>query len=178
MAAGCKAIFASDTRATHEGRASRSEVWRARGLPSCPPIVGSLTASLRTKILDFRGFDSSIILFLRGAIPSPIGKFPESLSQAVLAGIMLVGRLGVRLIRDSHRWGDRLIRKTDSKHRHHPEGVVYRSLGLNSSTVAVKSHFQEVVVCRRISLPRDSHRWRDRLMHSPAGPRPCSSLRR
>ena len=53
------------------------------------------TANLRTKILDFRGFDSSIILILRGGILRPIGNFPESLSQAILVGIMLVGRLGV-----------------------------------------------------------------------------------
>ena len=53
------------------------------------------TANLRTKILDFRGFDSSIDLCLRGGIPRPIGDFPKSLSQTILVGIMLVGRLGV-----------------------------------------------------------------------------------
>ena len=53
------------------------------------------TANLRTKIMDFRGFDSSRILMLRGGIPRPIGDFPESLSQAILVGIILVGRLGV-----------------------------------------------------------------------------------
>ena len=36
--------------------------------------------------MDFRGFDSSIILILRGGIPRPIGDFPESLSQAMLVG--------------------------------------------------------------------------------------------
>ena len=36
------------------------------------------TANLRTKILDFRGFDSSIILIVRGGIPRPVGNFPES----------------------------------------------------------------------------------------------------
>ena len=45
--------------------------------------------------MDFRGFDSSIILILRGGIPRPIGDFPQSLSQAVLVGEMLVGGLGV-----------------------------------------------------------------------------------
>ena len=35
------------------------------------------------------------MLNLRGGIPRPIGDFPESLSQAMLVGIMLVGRLGV-----------------------------------------------------------------------------------
>ena len=53
------------------------------------------TANLRTKILDYRGFDSSRILILRGGIPGPIGNSPESLSQAILAGVILVGRLGV-----------------------------------------------------------------------------------
>ena len=41
------------------------------------------------------GFDSSIILIQRGGIPRPIGDFPDSLSQAMLVGVMLVGRLGV-----------------------------------------------------------------------------------
>ena len=45
--------------------------------------------------MDVRGFDSSIILILRGGIPRPIGDFPESLSQAISVGIMFVGRLGV-----------------------------------------------------------------------------------
>ena len=49
-----------------------------------------------TKSLDFRGFDSSRLLILRGEIPRPIGDLPESLSQAMLVGTMLVGRLGVR----------------------------------------------------------------------------------
>ena len=43
-------------------------------------------ANLRTKILDSGGFDSSRILILRGGILRPVGKFPESLSQAVSAG--------------------------------------------------------------------------------------------
>ena len=48
------------------------------------------TANLPTSIVDLRGFDSSIILIVRGGIPRPMGNFPESLSQAIL-----VGRLGV-----------------------------------------------------------------------------------
>ena len=59
------------------------------------------TANICTQILDFRGFDSSIILFLRGGILRSIGNVPESLrvlgSQGVLVGIILEGRLGVRL---------------------------------------------------------------------------------
>ena len=44
--------------------------------------------------MDFRGFDSSIILNLSGEILMSLGNFPEDLSQAILVGIML-GRLGV-----------------------------------------------------------------------------------
>ena len=42
------------------------------------------TANLRTNIVGFGGFDSSIILIIGGGIPRPIGNFPESLSQAIL----------------------------------------------------------------------------------------------
>ena len=52
-------------------------------------------ANLHTNIMDFRGFYSSTISILRAGIPRPTGNFPESLSQAILVGIMLVGRLGV-----------------------------------------------------------------------------------
>ena len=54
-----------------------------------------VTPNPPTNIADFRGFDSSIILIERGGIPRFIGKLPESLSQAMLVGTMLVGRLGV-----------------------------------------------------------------------------------
>ena len=50
--------------------------------------------NLCTEILDFRGFDPSRILLLRGGIPMPTGNLPESLSQRLLAGIILVERLG------------------------------------------------------------------------------------
>ena len=62
---------------------------------SCPIGGQHLTANLRTSIMDFRGFHSSIILITRGGIIMSIGDFPESLSQAILVGIMLVGRLGI-----------------------------------------------------------------------------------
>ena len=42
--------------------------------------------NLPTNIMDFRGFDSSVILILRGRIPRLVGNFPESLSQAMLIG--------------------------------------------------------------------------------------------
>ena len=37
----------------------------------------SPTGNLRTEILEFGGFDSSIVLVLRGGIPEPIGNFPD-----------------------------------------------------------------------------------------------------
>ena len=48
-----------------------------------------------TKILDFRGFDSSRILILRGGILMSIGNFPEVFSQRILVGSILLRRLGV-----------------------------------------------------------------------------------
>ena len=53
------------------------------------------TANLRSKILDFRGFDSIRILILRVGILMSIGDFPEMLSQQTLVGVILVGTLGV-----------------------------------------------------------------------------------
>ena len=52
------------------------------------------TTNLRNEIMDLRGFDSGIISILRGGIPKPVGSFPESLSQRILVGMILVGRLG------------------------------------------------------------------------------------
>ena len=63
------------------------------------------TPNLRTNIMDFRGFDSSMIIILRGGILMPIGDFLEDLSQAILVGIMLVGRLGVVSLCHSLRRG-------------------------------------------------------------------------
>ena len=54
-----------------------------------------IAANLCTKILDFRGFDSSMILILRGGLLMSIGNSLEILSQPILVGILLVGRLGV-----------------------------------------------------------------------------------
>ena len=57
--------------------------------------------------MDVRGFDSSIILNLRGGILRPTGDFLESLSEAMLVGIMLVGRFCV-----NRGFGDRGVRAT------------------------------------------------------------------
>ena len=69
--------------------------------------MGRVTANLPTNIVDFRGFDSSIILSLRGGIPNLIGDFPDCLSQAMLVGIMLVARLGVHMRNACHRTDQR-----------------------------------------------------------------------
>ena len=55
-------------------------------------ILSPTTVNLRTNIMDFRGFNSNIILILRGGIPVPVENFSESLSQAILVGIILVSR--------------------------------------------------------------------------------------
>ena len=47
-------------------------------------VIGDSAADLRTKILDFRGLDSSIMLSLRVELSLSIGNWPESLSQAIL----------------------------------------------------------------------------------------------
>ena len=88
----------------HHNRWSRS--WpSSRGRrgrrPAARGASGPTTPNLPTNIVDFRGFYSSIILILRVGIPRFIGDFPESLSQAMLVGTTLVGRLGVSgLFRD------------------------------------------------------------------------------
>ena len=73
----------------------------------CPPFTSC--ADLPTNILDVRGFGSGIILILRGGLPTSIGDLPESLSRAILAGIILVGKLGVRfafLLHAGHHEGN------------------------------------------------------------------------
>ena len=70
----------------------------SRGTCCAVQLILHATANPRTNIMDFRWFDSSIILILRGGIRRPIGNFLESLSQAMLVGVMLVGRLGACFI--------------------------------------------------------------------------------
>ena len=64
---------------------------------------GALRPISGTKILDFGGFDSSIILDLSGGALKCLGNSPEVLSQRIVVGIILVGRLGVVLNRDGSR---------------------------------------------------------------------------
>ena len=76
----------------------------SRKVPSMLRITRH-TVNLPTNIADFRGFNSSMILMLRGGILMSIGNSPESLSQAMLVGIMLVGGFGIlsiaRMVRDT-----------------------------------------------------------------------------
>ena len=44
-------------------------------------------ANLRTKILDFRGFDSNGVLILRGGILKSIGSFPQNVESTHLSRI-------------------------------------------------------------------------------------------
>ena len=74
-----------------------------------------LTPNLPTKILCFRGSDSSIILTVRGGFVMSVGDFPESLSQQLLVGIMLVGRFGVPRRRFPHANRGSEIHKTTTQ---------------------------------------------------------------
>ena len=76
--------------------ASHGVCWLSRDL-----LAQWYAQSPYTNIVDFRGFDSSTILALRGGILMSIGDFPEVLSQTMLLGTMLVGRLGVL---EEHQW--------------------------------------------------------------------------
>ena len=76
------------------------------GLPAKHRHVAPHTANLRTRILDFGGFDPSRILILRGAVPRPIGNSRESLSKTILVAIILVGRsFRTMPSRDLHKVG-------------------------------------------------------------------------
>ena len=79
----------------HDDKHDPGDGVAAHGAVEDSEAHGSGMANLRTKIVDFRGFDSSRILKLRGGIIMSLGNFPERLSQAILVGIILVGRLGV-----------------------------------------------------------------------------------
>ena len=62
-------------------RKNQRTIWgRRKTVPYAP------MANLRTKILDFRGFDSSRILSLRGGILMSIGGFLDLLGRQILIG--------------------------------------------------------------------------------------------
>ena len=61
----------------------------------CTPFtIHAHTASLPTNIVDFDGFDSSIILVQRGGLLISIGDSPGILSQAILVGCDVSREIG------------------------------------------------------------------------------------
>ena len=96
----CWATFQTRGTGAKEGGSPKGKtIAQARHLGN-PCLWGwaggiTLTANLRTQTMDFRGLDSSRILIVRGGILMSIGNFPESLSQAILVGIISGSRLGV-----------------------------------------------------------------------------------
>ena len=60
------------------------------------PIRKSKTPNLPTDIVDFRGFDPSIIFIQRGEILMSSADCPESLSQAMLVGCNVRTEIGRR----------------------------------------------------------------------------------
>ena len=66
------------------------------------PKAHAYTPNLPANIVDVRGFDTRRILPSRAGILMSIGNLPESLSQAMLAGIMSVGGLGVATVGGFH----------------------------------------------------------------------------
>ena len=69
---------------------TNNNVWMWRRVGNKPASTSgkdSGTANLHTKILDFRRFDSSTILSLRGGIPRSIGHFSDTLSQGILVSL-------------------------------------------------------------------------------------------
>ena len=83
-------------KAPGRGSIISRRAWRATG-------KGCTVYGQFPKILDFRGFDSSVISNLRGGISRLIGNFPESLSHAILVGIILGPSLRLEIGRSSRR---------------------------------------------------------------------------
>ena len=88
----CYIVITSPGNSTQRTSVCEMLVWRNGRRSSSSQVA---TANLRKQILNFRGFDSSRILIVRGGMLMPIGNFPEIMSQGILAGIILAGRLGV-----------------------------------------------------------------------------------
>ena len=89
----CVSLF---THYFYMSSGARCRSVRRRGAHAEARVAIEVSANLRIKILDIRGSDSIRILSSRGGIPISVGgNSPESLSQAILGGITVVGRLGV-----------------------------------------------------------------------------------
>ena len=116
-----------------------------------------ITANLPTNIMDVRGFDSSIILSLRGGIPESIGDVPESLSQAFFVGIMLVGILGVTRV---YKPGGRIMIHRNPLRSHH----VMHAWGNLGTLLFLHKHQETTVI---VKWRRDCD-----VMYAPCFPNP------
>ena len=88
--------------------------------------------------MGFRGFDSSIVLIQRGGILTSIADFRESLSQAMLVGTMLVGRLGV-VISHVLLVNSNLNVNTCQTHTHTTE-LIHRNINLIYIYIYIYTH--------------------------------------
>ena len=68
------------------------------------------TANLRTNIMDFTGFDSSIILILSGGILMSTGDFQENSSQAIFPDCLSLLQSLTHVSKISKRWSAGLWR--------------------------------------------------------------------
>ena len=106
-------------------------------------------ANLRTKILDFRGFDPSIILMLRCGILMSTGNFLEISSQQILVDIILVGRL---VVLESGNSGVRTQADASSS------GVGLRTLDAGTSPNLLTQHSSGKVAMRCVlCINSDTH---------------------
>ena len=113
------------------------------------------TANLLTKTLDFGGPDSTGILILRGGIPRPTGNSPESLSQRILAGIILVWRLGVAFCPPPQPQGDLLNSLVFLSQAEWPS-LVFISSGGGGQKASPPLRFLRSGACLRQMLSRSS----------------------
>ena len=101
-------LFYSYGQGTNKFASKQSVLDRGRAMRiGCSPRLHA--ANLPTKILDFRGSDSSIILISRGVILMSKGDFRECLNGAILAGI-------INLSREIGRKKDTRARKDDCRY--------------------------------------------------------------
>ena len=91
-------------------------------LQSRAPRAG--TANLRTKILDPRGFDSSIIVKFRAGILMSIGNFPGKFESTNLSRDTLSREIG-RIVQVVTFWPSRKTRRLSAEFGHPPSRMVW-----------------------------------------------------
>ena len=82
------------SRAGNISRSCSPKYGDHRLITNCTQIPRHNTPNPPTNIVDFGGFDSSVVLILRGGILMSIGDFPEVLSQAMLVGCNVSREIG------------------------------------------------------------------------------------